>query len=96
MSVFALSPKQPGETVQGLYIDFKKRFLTEETVTSATVTSSVADMVLPGSVEWSGTIVSWAATGGVNGENTVFTVSATGSMGSIREGEVSMKVKEVP
>ena len=96
MSVVALSPKQPGETVQGLFIDFRKRFLTGETVTSATVTSSVDGMVSPGSVEWSGSVVSWAATGGVNGDNAVFTVVATGSLGSIREGEVSMKVKEIP
>lgn len=92
----ALSPKQPGETVQGLFIDFRKRFLSGETVTTATVTSSVAGMVAVGSVEWSGSIVSWAATGGANGDSTVFTVVATGSLGSIREGEVSMKVKEIP
>lgn len=91
-----LSPKQPGETVQGCYIDFRKRLLTGETVTSATVTSSIEGMVSPGSVEWSGTVVSWAATGGTNGDNTVFTAVATGSLGSVREGEVSMKVKAIP
>lgn len=91
-----LSPKQPGETVQGCYIDFRKRLLAGEIVTSATVTSSVDGMVQDGSVAWSGTVVSWAATGGASGDNTIFTVVATGSLGSVREGEVSMKVKEIP
>jgi len=91
----ALSPIQPGEILQGRYIDFKKHLLDGETVESATVTSSVPGMVLPDSVQFSGTVVTWAAVGTVDGDKTVFTAIATGSLGSVREGEVSMKVKAI-
>lgn len=92
----ALSPKQADEVLPGRYYDFKKLFLDGETIESATVVSSVEGMVAADSVAFSGSVVTWTITGGTDGDVAIFTISAVGSLGSTREREVSIKVKDTP
>lgn len=88
-------PKQPQEVLPGRYFDFEPLLLTGEVISTATVTSSPVDLVEAGSVQWSGTVVSWTIAGGSDGDKVVFTIVATGDMGSVREREVKITVKDV-
>ena len=92
----AFSPKQPSEVIPGCYVDFKKRLLSGETLVSATVTCTVATMVKVGSVVAAGTRVTWTIEKGTDGQTGIFTITATGDQGSVRETEVSMLVDETP
>ena len=48
--MLTLSMKQPGETIPGVYLDFKNRLLPDEIISSATVTCTIPGMVVPDSV----------------------------------------------
>lgn len=89
-----LPDKQPGETWPGLFVDFANRLLSGETIASATVTCSVAALLKADSKAIDSTRITWAATAGTDGDVGVFTVKATGSMGSIVEAEVTLAVVE--
>lgn len=86
------SPKAPGETVTGYYLDFVDHLQAGETLTNATVTCSIPALLLAGSVAWSGTKVSWTITGGNDGDYGVFSVSVTGSLGTTRTATVAISI----
>lgn len=93
MSVLRFDPKRPDEIIPGCFVDFAARLLENETISSGTVTSSVAGTVE--SVDWSGTIISWTAKGGSVGDNILFTIEVVGSLGSVREVTIHMAVRDL-
>lgn len=86
--------KQPWEELPGKYVDFANLLLSGETISTAEVTCSVPALLKDGSVNASGTVVSFTITGGVDGDYGVFTVRVTGTLGTKREREVSILVLE--
>ena len=88
---YRLPDKAPEETIKGLWIDFKNKLLTDEVIVSATVTASNAAVAQ--NIQHGDTRITWDASGGTSGEIVLFAVTATGSMGSIREAEAIMFIK---
>ena len=88
-----LAPKQPREVIPGVYIDFKKRLLSEEFIDTAIVTPSVPSVIVS-NILYSGTVVSWTVSGGNSGDICVFTAIVTGSKGSVREAEVQISIED--
>lgn len=86
--------KQPWEELPGKYADFAGLLLDGETIIEAEVTCTVPELLKVGTVNFTGTIVSFTITGGSDGDYGVFTIKVTGSMGSKREREVSILVLE--
>ena len=90
MQPFTLPSKYPAEIVKGLYVDFKNRFVSGETVASCTVTTVPAGMAT--NVQYLGTVVSWDTSGGNARDKITFTISATGTEGSKRIAQATMSV----
>lgn len=87
---YRLPDKQPNETIKGLWIDFQNKLLTGETISIGTVTGSVGGVVQ--NVQTSGTRITWDATAGTAGDVVIFTISVTGSLGSIRDAAAMMVI----
>jgi len=91
--IYRLPDKQPSETMKGLWVDFAGKLLAGETISTATVTGSVAGVVQ--NKQTNGTIVTWDATAGTSGVRVDFVVMVTGSLGSIREANLFTMIKDV-
>lgn len=91
--IYRLPDKQPNETIKGLFVDFDNKFLPGEVVIKASVIGSVNGVI--DNVQMTGTKVVWDVTGGTNKDTVKIFVVATGSLGSIRDANLLMAIKEV-
>lgn len=91
--IYRLPDKQPNEIIKGLYIDFAAKLLTGETIIEAAVTGSVMGVVE--NVQTSGSKIVWDVTGGADRDAVKITIVATGSLGSVREANALLMIKEV-
>jgi hypothetical protein len=91
--IYRLPDKQPGETIKGIYIDFASKLLTGETITTGSVTGSVTGVVQ--NVQTVGSKIVWDVTGGADRDAVKITIVATGSLGSIREANALLMIKEI-
>ena len=91
--IYRFPDKQPSETIKGLFIDFAAALLAGETITTGMVTGSVAGIIQ--NVQVSGSKIVWDVTGGADRDAVKITIVATGSLGSIREANAIMMIKEI-
>lgn len=91
--IYRFPDKQPNETIKGLYIDFANKLLTGETITTGTAIGSVAGVVE--NVQTVDSKITWDCTGGTARDAVKITIVVTGSLGSIREANALMMIKEI-
>lgn len=91
--IYRLPDKQPNETIKGLFIDFANKLLAGETIVTGTVTGTVSGIVE--NVQTVGSKIVWDVTGGADKDVVEMTIVATGSLGSIREANAMMIIREI-
>lgn len=89
--IYTLPAKLASETIKGVWLDFKNRLQDGETISSKTVTASDATVLQ--NVQISGTRITWDAVGGTPGTTVIFTITVTGSLGSVRSAEAVMLIE---
>jgi len=89
--------KQPSEVIVGVGINFKKRFARGETIIieSCQVMCDDPNLIITGVGAINDTILVATIGGGIDGVTYKVTYRAAGSLGSLREGEISVVVAEV-
>ena len=89
MSIFSFPPKFPEEKIVGLYFNFVNRLMPGEIITNANVVSTPE---IHSNTQYLETTVSFDVSGGKTGDVCQIVVTATGSMGSIREAKGSLVI----
>lgn len=84
--------KMPGELLQDVALDFAAKLLSGETVTAVETDDIGTGLVL--ATAHAGTVVTLDLGGAANGEQIAITITATGSLGSVRQAVLLVVIRD--